>query len=136
MRYFNHNSTLMLLICRLSVSGTLATDTLTLKNRTMNAITVSFVQGVFSSHLVARNRKYIRNTGLCETTTKLCTVSGLPPGEEFEIWMRHCDNQMHCSLDAKPLNVSTKPAREETYLFILTLSIQYSTLSINSNIPF
>ncbi len=91
---------------------------LTLENRTAHTITVSFSHGLFSSHLVARNAKYGRNTGSCDTTTKFCTVSGLPPAEEYELWMRHCDNQIHCYLDAQPLNVSTRPARKEIYLLL------------------
>ncbi len=101
----------------MSVSKLLAKDMLTLRSRTVHTIIVSFVHGTRSSHLVARNWKYGRNTGHCDTVTKTCKVGGLPPGEEYELWMRHCDNQIYCSLDAKPLNVSTRPARNSSHLF-------------------
>ncbi len=97
----------------LSALKIVATDALTLINRTVHTITVSFVHGQWASHLVARNPKFGRNTGLCDTTTKTCTVKGLPPGEEFELWMRHCTTQIYCFLDAKPLIVSTKPSRKD-----------------------
>ncbi len=97
----------------------LATDALTLINRTAHTLTVSFVHGQWAGHLVARNAKYGRNTGICDTTAKTCTVKGLLAGEEFELWMRHCTTQIYCYLDAKPLNASTKPSRKNIPALVL-----------------
>ncbi len=96
------------------------TQLLVLRNRTTDTIIVSYAEGLWDNKIIARSTKRGRFLGSCNKESKVCTVDGLPPGVEYEIWVRHCTGPMYCSLSALPLKLATIPARKiisHIYLF-------------------
>ncbi len=45
--------------------------------------------------MVARNQKYGRFFGVCDAVARKCTVTGLKPDTEYEIWLRHCTGPIY-----------------------------------------